>query len=305
MKRCHLVVTDSGGVQEEAPSLGKPVLVLRDTTERPEGVEAGTVRLVGTDRRGRAQRGGAAADRPCGVRRDGARREPLRRRRGRSPLGHGDRRTSSTALLCPTSSTPRPDGSASTVRPDAGATIDARRRSGRASVRTRRRGHRPGLHRPAHQRRPRRPRRARARASTSTRTTVAGDQRGHGANRRARPGRSRGRGGRPGTLSAHLEVQAADVYLVAVPTPFKDGHQPDLAYVEQATRAPSRRVLRGGEVVILESTCPPGTTSVDERVDRRGAPRPASSRTSTPRTRTCSSPTAPSGCSRAGSCSSW
>ena len=45
-----LIVTDSGGVQEEAPSLGKPVLVLRDTTERPEGVTAGTVRLVGTDR---------------------------------------------------------------------------------------------------------------------------------------------------------------------------------------------------------------------------------------------------------------
>jgi UDP-N-acetylglucosamine 2-epimerase (non-hydrolysing) len=50
MSRCHLVVTDSGGVQEEAPSLGKPVLVLRDTTERPEGVEAGVVRLVGTRR---------------------------------------------------------------------------------------------------------------------------------------------------------------------------------------------------------------------------------------------------------------
>lgn len=45
---CHLVLTDSGGVQEEAPSLGKPVLLMRDTTERPEGVEAGTVRLVGT-----------------------------------------------------------------------------------------------------------------------------------------------------------------------------------------------------------------------------------------------------------------
>jgi UDP-N-acetylglucosamine 2-epimerase (non-hydrolysing) len=45
----HVVVTDSGGVQEEAPSLGKPVLVTRDTTERPEAVEAGTVRLVGTD----------------------------------------------------------------------------------------------------------------------------------------------------------------------------------------------------------------------------------------------------------------
>ncbi|MEP7368301.1 MAG: UDP-N-acetylglucosamine 2-epimerase (non-hydrolyzing) [Dermatophilaceae bacterium] len=45
----HLVLTDSGGVQEEAPSLGKPVLVMRDTTERPEGLVAGTVRLVGTD----------------------------------------------------------------------------------------------------------------------------------------------------------------------------------------------------------------------------------------------------------------
>ena len=45
-----LVLTDSGGVQEEAPSLGKPVLVMRETTERPEGVEAGTAKLVGTDR---------------------------------------------------------------------------------------------------------------------------------------------------------------------------------------------------------------------------------------------------------------
>lgn len=49
MSRAYLIVTDSGGVQEEAPSLGKPVLVMRETTERPEAVEAGTVRLVGTD----------------------------------------------------------------------------------------------------------------------------------------------------------------------------------------------------------------------------------------------------------------
>lgn len=50
MARSYLVLTDSGGIQEEAPALGKPVLVLRDTTERPEAVEAGTVRLVGTER---------------------------------------------------------------------------------------------------------------------------------------------------------------------------------------------------------------------------------------------------------------
>lgn len=47
--RCHLCLTDSGGIQEECPSYGKPVLVMRDTTERPEGVKAGTLRLVGTD----------------------------------------------------------------------------------------------------------------------------------------------------------------------------------------------------------------------------------------------------------------
>ncbi|WP_096440819.1 non-hydrolyzing UDP-N-acetylglucosamine 2-epimerase [Alteribacter populi] len=49
LSRSHLILTDSGGIQEEAPSLGKPVLVMRDTTERPEGVSAGTLKLVGTD----------------------------------------------------------------------------------------------------------------------------------------------------------------------------------------------------------------------------------------------------------------
>jgi UDP-N-acetylglucosamine 2-epimerase (non-hydrolysing) len=50
MARCHLVLTDSGGIQEEAPSLGKPVVVMRETTERPEAVEAGVARLVGANR---------------------------------------------------------------------------------------------------------------------------------------------------------------------------------------------------------------------------------------------------------------
>jgi UDP-N-acetylglucosamine 2-epimerase (non-hydrolysing) len=49
MKRCTLLMTDSGGIQEEAPSLAKPVLILRETTERPEAVMAGTAKLIGTD----------------------------------------------------------------------------------------------------------------------------------------------------------------------------------------------------------------------------------------------------------------
>lgn len=52
MERSHLILTDSGGIQEEAPALGKPVLVMRDTTERPEGIEAGTLKLVGTSEEG-------------------------------------------------------------------------------------------------------------------------------------------------------------------------------------------------------------------------------------------------------------
>ena len=50
MNQAHIILTDSGGIQEEAPSLGKPVLVLRDTTERPEAIDAGTVKLIGTSR---------------------------------------------------------------------------------------------------------------------------------------------------------------------------------------------------------------------------------------------------------------
>ena len=49
MNRSYILLTDSGGIQEEAPSLGKPVLLMRDTSERPEAIDAGTVKMVGTD----------------------------------------------------------------------------------------------------------------------------------------------------------------------------------------------------------------------------------------------------------------
>ena len=65
MARCRLVLTDSGGVQEEAPSLGKPVLVMRDTTERPEGVAAGTALLIGPARRRHRRAHGPSAGRPA------------------------------------------------------------------------------------------------------------------------------------------------------------------------------------------------------------------------------------------------
>ena len=66
MRRAYILITDSGGIQEEGPSLGKPVLVLREKTERPEAVQAGTVRLVGTERRSHRGRGHAPAGGPRG-----------------------------------------------------------------------------------------------------------------------------------------------------------------------------------------------------------------------------------------------
>ncbi len=65
IQRCYLILTDSGGVQEEAPSFGVPVLVLRDTTERPEGVESGNARLVGTEKNEIVQRACELLDDPA------------------------------------------------------------------------------------------------------------------------------------------------------------------------------------------------------------------------------------------------
>ena len=75
LKRCHFVVTDSGGIQEEAPSFGKPVLVTRDTTERPEAMELGLAKLVGTDERRLFDEMTALLDDPASYSRD----EPPRR----------------------------------------------------------------------------------------------------------------------------------------------------------------------------------------------------------------------------------
>ena len=72
MQRATLILTDSGGVQEEAPSLGVPILVLRQTTERPEGVTAGNAKLIGTDHGRHRARGAPAAHRPAAPCADGA-----------------------------------------------------------------------------------------------------------------------------------------------------------------------------------------------------------------------------------------
>jgi UDP-N-acetylglucosamine 2-epimerase (non-hydrolysing) len=79
MRRARLILTDSGGIQEEAPTFGKPVLVLREKTERPEGIEAGLARLVGTDEERIVGEAGALLV-------DGAAR---RRMSGANPYGDG------------------------------------------------------------------------------------------------------------------------------------------------------------------------------------------------------------------------
>jgi UDP-N-acetylglucosamine 2-epimerase (non-hydrolysing) len=90
MDRCHFVLSDSGGVQEEAPSLGKPVLVMRETTERPEGVTAGTCRLVGTS----AERIIAEADNLLSNPEEYASRSALK-----NPYGDGTAARRITAIL--------------------------------------------------------------------------------------------------------------------------------------------------------------------------------------------------------------
>ena len=79
MARCRFVMTDSGGIQEEAPSLGKPVLVMRNTTERPEGIAAGTLKLVGTEEEPIYQNIKQLLDDPGAYKRMSQASNPLRR----------------------------------------------------------------------------------------------------------------------------------------------------------------------------------------------------------------------------------
>jgi len=90
MRRSYLILTDSGGIQEEAPSLGKPVLVLRDVTERPEAVDAGTVRLVGPHRERIVEAATSLLDDPA---------EYARRSAVHNPYGDGNAATRIIALL--------------------------------------------------------------------------------------------------------------------------------------------------------------------------------------------------------------
>ena len=93
LARCELVITDSGGLQEEAPSLGKPVLVARDSTERTEGVDAGTLRIVGTDPDRIVSEASRLLDDAAAYAGDGQREQSLRRRPRRAS---GSWRSSST-----------------------------------------------------------------------------------------------------------------------------------------------------------------------------------------------------------------
>jgi UDP-N-acetylglucosamine 2-epimerase (non-hydrolysing) len=97
LRRASLVLTDSGGIQEEAPTFGTPVLVLRDVTERPEGVEAGVAELVGTDpdrilRRALAALGGGGGASPTGASATAARAQAAARPTGAAPNPYGDGR---------------------------------------------------------------------------------------------------------------------------------------------------------------------------------------------------------------------
>ncbi len=260
----HLMLTDSGGVQEEAPALGKPVLVMRETTERPEGVEAGTARLVGTD----ADRIVAEAERLLD---DEAAYAAMAR--AHNPFGDGQSAARIVELLAARVALPLPSpfcAKAAAIRRKA---LHARRSTPHGQR------HRARLHRPA-DRGDDRPRRAcRCAASTSRQAVVDTINRGeihieevdldglvHGVVQR-------------GLLSAATEVAPADVFVIAVPTPFaKDGkHTPDIslrARRREQRRAGAQARRHGDPRIDLAGRHHRG----DARPDRRRAARPQAAR---------------------------
>ena len=233
MTRAALIITDSGGVQEEAPSLGKPVLVTRETTERPEAVEAGTVVLVGTDRARIVGEAGRLLDDP-------AAHEAMAR--AHNPYGDGHAAGRIARVL---------EGlAAERTREDGrgGARVSVRKVSivglGYIGLPT-------------------------AALFASRRIDVLGVD----VSRRVVDTVNAGEVHivepeldmlvratvAAGHLRASTTPEPADVFVVAVPTPFTEDHRPDLGHVEAACRliAP---VLAAGNLVILESTSPIGAT---------------------------------------------
>ncbi len=203
MRRSHLILTDSGGIQEEAPSLGKPVLVMRETTERPEAVEAGTVRLVGTDADAHRRRGRRGCSTTAAPTRPWPRPQSLRRRHGRAsaivekallPIMkqrrfRGSRSIGLGYIGLPTAAviaTPRHAGARRRCRPAASST-----RSTAARIHI---------------------------DEADLDSLVAGGRRARAA------------------CARRSHAEPADVFVIAVPTPFKDDHKPDLSYVEAAAR---------------------------------------------------------------------
>lgn len=222
MNHAYLILTDSGGIQEEAPSLGKPVLVMRDTTERPEAVEAGSVRLVGTDTKRivsevtslltdeNAYHQMSKAINPYG---DGHACQRILEALKKS----GDIMSFETISVIGLGYIGLPTAAAFASRKKSVIGIDVNQHA----VDTINKGQihivEPDLDKVVKQ----------------------AVEEGH--------------------LKAYTTPQPADAYLIAVPTPFKGEHEPDLAYVESAARSIAP-VLKKGDLIILESTSPVGST---------------------------------------------